>query len=336
MHIKPDQLCHQLQKKLSPLYMLFGNEPLLISEASDLIRATARQQGLTEREIFTIDQHFNWLDLKHANYSRSLFGERRIMDIRIPSGKPGRDGGKAIEEYCHALSPDTVTLFTLPRIDKQGQSTKWFKAIENAGITISFYPIERSQLPRWIEQRLGMQQQETDLETLQFLADSVEGNLLAAHQEIMKLSLLYPSGVLSFDQVKDAVLEVARYDVFKLAEAMLTANTVRYIHILEELQGEGVAPPLILAVLAEQIRSLIFIRKGLDTGKPMIQLMREARVWGPRQKIMENAAKRIDFKSLILALFQAAKIDKISKGVAKGDIWDEFLQLGLNFTTSQS
>ncbi|MDP1559524.1 MAG: DNA polymerase III subunit delta [Nitrosomonas sp.] len=331
MHIKPDQLCRQLQKNISPLYTLFGDEPLLMSEAADLIRSTARQQGYTEREIFTIDHRFNWLDLQHASNNRSLFGDRRIMDLRIPSGKPGREGSKAIEAYCHALSADTITLVTLPRIDKQSQSTKWFKTLESTGVTVPFYPMERARLPVWIEQRLAMQQQKADVETVQFLADRVEGHLLAAHQEIIKLALLYPIGLLSFNQVKDAVLEVARYDVFKLSEAMLAANTARYVHILEELRGEGTAPPLILATLAEQIRSLILIRQGLDAGKPMVQLMREARVWGPRQKLMEHAAKRIGLDSLIRALLHAAKIDKISKGVSKGDTWDELLQLGQYF-----
>lgn len=331
MQIKPNQLSGQLQKRIAPLYSLFGNEPLLIAEATDLIRATAKQQNYTEREIFTIDHRFDWNELQQANNNLSLFGDKRVMDIRIPSGKPGREGGKAIEAYCQTLPQDTITLITLPRIDKQGQSTKWFKAIEKTGITIPFYPIERAQLPAWIEQRLIMQDQTTHADTLRFLADSVEGNLLAAHQEISKLALLYPAGQLSFEQVKDAVLEVARYDVFKLAEAMLAGNTARYIHILEELEGEGTAPPLIVATLAEQVRSLILIRQGLDAGKPIIQLMRETRIWGERQRLMENAARRIDIKSITNALLHAAKIDRISKGVAKGDTWDELIQLGQFF-----
>ncbi len=331
MQIKPSQLSHQLQKNIAPLYTLFGNEPLLIAEATDLIRASATQQNYTEREVFTVDHRFDWDELQQANNNLSLFGDKRVMDIRIPSGKPGREGGKAIEAYCQTLPQDTITLITLPRIDKQGQSTKWFKALEKTGVTVLFYPIERAQLPAWIEQRLIKQQQSTNTETLQFLANSVEGNLLAAHQEISKLALLYPAGKLSFDQVKDAVLEVARYDVFKLSEAMIAGNTARYVRILEELKGEGTAPPLILATLSEQIRSLLLIRKGLDTGIPMMQLMREARVWGERQRLMENAARRFGIKSLTNSLLLAAKIDRISKGVAMGDTWDELIQLGFRF-----
>ena len=331
MRIKFEQLPQYLQKQTAPLYTLFGNEPLLILEAADLIRTHAHQHGHTERELFTVDHHFDWSDLLNAGNNLSLFGDRRIMDIRIPSGKPGKEGSKAIEAYCKTLPPDTITLITLPRIDKQGQATKWFKTLENTSVLIPVYAIEREQLPGWIGQRLGRQQQKADSDTLQFLADQVEGNLLAAHQEIKKLALLYPSGNLTFDQVKDVVLNVARYDVYQLSEAMISANTTRYTRILSGLQGEGTAPLLILATLTEQIRQLIFIRKGLEHGQSPAQLMQAARVWGDRQRIVMTAAKRISFESLTQGLSYAAKIDRIIKGVAQGDTWDELLQLGLRF-----
>ena len=335
MRISPDQLSQHLQKQLAPLYTVFGDEPLLAIEAADLIRAQARQTGYVEREIFTIDHHFNWQELQQSSNSLSLFGERRLMDMRIPSGKPGNQGSTAIEEYCRSLPPDTITLVTLPKIDKQGQAAKWFKALENAGAMVPVSPIERMRLPAWIGQRLGMQQQKADSDTLQFLADKVEGNLLAAYQEVQKLALLYPAGMLSFDQVKEAVLDVARYDVYQLSDALMAADTARYTRILEALRGEGAALPFILTILAGQIRSLIIIRKGLDSSRPLMQLMNEARVWGDKQKAVENAARRLGLKPLVLALLHAAKIDKISKGVAKGDAWDELLQLGLRFAISK-
>jgi DNA polymerase III subunit delta len=335
MRISPDHLPQHLQKQLAPLYTVLGDELLLAIEAADLIRARARQAAYIEREIFTVDHHFNWADLQQRSSNLPLFGERRIMDIRIPSGKPGNQGSAAIEEYCRSLPPDTVTLVTLPKIDKQGSATKWFKALEQAGAMIPVSPVERTRLPAWIGHRLGMQEQKASPDTLQFLADKVEGNLLAAHQELKKLALLYPAGVLSFDQVKDAVLDVARYDVFKLSNAMMAADTVRYTRILEGLQGEGTALPFIVVTLAGHIRALIVIRKGLDSGRPLMQLMNQARVWGDQQKVTESAARRLGLKQLIRALLHIAKIDRISKGVAEGDAWDELLQLGLRFTISK-
>lgn len=329
MRIKLEQLAQQLQKQTAPLYTLSGNEPLLILEAAGLIRTHARQQGYTERELFTVDQHFDWAELLNAGHNLSLFGERKIMDIRIPTGKPGREGGKALEAYCAALPPDTVTLITLPRIDKQGQASKWFKALETAGTLIPVYPVERDQLPGWIGQRLAKQHQKADAATLQFLANQVEGNLLAAHQEIQKLALLYPTVNLTFDQVKDVVLNVARYDVYQLSDAMITSDTTRFLRILTGLQGEGTAPLLILATLTEQIRQLITIRKGLDNGQPPAQLLQAARIWGERQKSVIAAARRIDPHALMQGITDAAEIDRMIKGVAQGDVWEALLQLGL-------
>lgn len=331
MRINPDQLHRHLQKELLPLYAVSGDEPLLVTETADLVRSAARAAGYTEREILTVDHRFNWPELWHSSHNLSLFASQRIMDIRIPSGKPGIEGGAALESYCHSLPADTITLVTLPATDRQGQATKWFKALEQAGVMISVSPVDRSHLTGWIRQRLLAQQQQADSAALQFLADRTEGNLLAAHQEIHKLALLYPAGTLSFEQIKDAVLDVARYDVYQLPEAMMTHDTVRYIHILEGLRAEGTALPLILATLVAQIRSLITLRKGLDAGRPLAQLMTEARIWGDRQKIAGNLVKRVSLKQLITVLLQAARADRINKGAAKGDPWETLLQLGLGF-----
>jgi DNA polymerase-3 subunit delta len=332
MRISPDQLSQHLGRQLASLYTVFGDELLLTIEASDLIRAKARHAGYAEREIFAIDHHFNWAELQQRSSSLSLFGDRRIMDLRIPSGKPGNKGSAVIEEYCRALPPDTVTLVTLPRIDKQSSTAKWFKALEAAGVMVPVFPVERTRLPAWISQRLEMQGQSASSDTLRFLADKVEGNLLAAHQELKKLALLYPAGTLSFDQVKDAVLDVARYDVFKLSEAMIAGNTARYARVLEELRGEGTALPFIVFTLAGNIRSLIMIRRGLDSRRPLMQVMSQLRARADQQKAMESAVGRLDLEQLVAALLRTAKVDWISKGVAQGDAWDELLQLGLQFS----
>ncbi|SEL19239.1 DNA polymerase III subunit delta [Nitrosovibrio tenuis] len=331
MRVASDQLRQHLHKQLAPLYTVFGDELLLTIEASDLIRAKARQSGYVEREIFAIDHHFNWAELQQRSSNLSLFGERRIMDLRIPSGKPGNRGGAVIEEYCSTLPPDTVTLVMLPKIDRQGSAAKWFRALEGAGVMVPVFPVERARLPAWLGQRLDRQGQNASPDTLHFLAEKVEGNLLAAHQELQKLALLYPAGTLSFGQVKDAVLDVARYDVFKLSDAMMIGDTARYNRVLEELHGEGTALPFIVFTLAGFIRSLITIRKGLDSGRPLAQLMNQIRARIDQQKAMESAARRLDLKQLVAALLHAAKIDRISKGAAQGDAWDELLQLGLRF-----
>ena len=333
MRIKAEQLPQQLKKQFAPLYTIFGNESLLVIEATDLIRNHARQNGFSEHEIFTVDHHFRWPDILNASSNQSLFGDRKIIDIRIPSGKLGREGGKTITHFCQKLPEDTVTLITLPKLDKQSQSGQWFKAIENTGITVQIHPVERKQLPAWIKQRLGMQQQTVNHDTLCFIADNVEGNLLAAHQEIQKLALLFPQGHLEFDQVRNAVLNVARYDIYQLTDAIETANPARFTHILMGLQGEGTAPPLILAALAELVRQLIYLRKGLDRGLSPGQLLKSARIWGNRQNTIMATAKRIPIFRLQQSLIHAAKIDRINKGVATRDSlnpWDELLQLGLN------
>ncbi|MCB1937366.1 MAG: DNA polymerase III subunit delta [Nitrosomonas sp.] len=339
MQIKADQLVKHLQKHLAPLYTVFGAEPLLVAETTDHIRNKAREKGFSEHERFTVDTHFRWTDLLNASNSQSLFGDRKIIDVRIPSGKPGKEGGKALENYCQTLPQDAITLITLPRLDKQSQSAKWFKTLESKGVMIPIYAMEQAQLPVWIKNRLALQQQSIDQETLLFIASQVEGNLLAAKQEIQKLALLYPPGNLTFEQVKNAIFDVSRYDVYQLTDALIAANTVRYTRILNGLQSEGMALPLILTVVSEQIRQLIFLRKGLNQGIPANQLLKSARIWGERQNIAINAAKRITIERLLQSLLHAAKIDQIIKGMAKGnpkDAWHELLLLGLNLTTKHA
>jgi DNA polymerase III subunit delta len=332
MRIHPDDLARHLRKQLAPLYTVFGDELLLAIEAADLIRAKARNAGYVEREVFNTDHRFNWAELQYRSSSLSLFGEQRVMEIRIPSGKPGSQGSEAIQRYCHALPMDTVTLVTLPKMDKQSSASKWFRALEEAGEMVPVAAVERDRLPAWIGQRLGLQKQNASLDALQFMAEKVEGNLLAAHQEIQKLALLYPEGALSFEQVKHAILDVARYDVFKLSSAMMGADMVRYARMLEGLRGEGAALPLIVGTLSTSIRSLLTIRRGVDSGRPLLQVMKQIGAWGNQQKAMEKAVTRLSFEQLMEALLHIANIDRISKGVAQGDAWDELLQLGLRFS----
>ncbi|TFV88160.1 DNA polymerase III subunit delta [Oxalobacteraceae bacterium OM1] len=333
MQLRLDALDAHLAKTLAPLYVITSDEHLLALEAADRIRKTARAQGYSEREVLVAERYFKWGELLAANQSQSLFGDRKLIELRIPSGKPGKDGGQALQEYVGALNPDNVTLITLPKLDWQTAKTAWVGALQQAGVYLDIPLVERAQLPQWIGNRLAAQRQSVERQSLDFIADRVEGNLLAAHQEIQKLALLYLEGKLSFEQVQDAVLNVARYDVFKLNEAMLAGDAARLVRMVDGLKGEGEALPLVLWAVAEEIRTLLKIKSGMAVGKPVAMLLKEYRIWGPRERLMEPALRRLKLSTLEAALQEAAQVDKMVKGLrAKafaGDAWDALLQLGL-------
>ena len=331
MRIDSEQLAQHLSRGLKALYAIHGDEPLLALEAADRIRAEARRAGYAVREVLQADSGFDWRQLAASGSSLSLFGDRRILELRIPSGKPGVEGAQAIQAYCERLPPDTLTLVILPKLDRTQQQSAWFGALDGAGVAVAANPVLRAELPSWIAGRLGMQGHKADADTLRFLADRVEGNLLAAWQEIQKLALLFPPGPLDFAQVREAVLDVARYDVYQVSTAMLTGDAARLARVLDGLRGEGEGPPLVLWVMAEDIRALSRIIDGLKQGKPMAVLLRESRVWGPRQDAIQRAVKRVSALQLQDALLHAAEIDKAVKGLKDRDVWDELLQLGLRF-----
>ncbi|MFC5476422.1 DNA polymerase III subunit delta [Paraherbaspirillum soli] len=333
MQLRIDALDGHLAKTLAPLYVITSDEHLLALEASDKIRKKARANGCTEREVLVVDRTFKWGQLLAANQSQSLFGDKKLIELRIPTGKPGKDGGQALQDYAADLSPDNVTIISLPKLDWATQKTAWVASLQQAAVYIDIPLVERAQLPNWIGIRLAAQQQSADRQSLDFIADRVEGNLLAAHQEIQKLALLHPPGKLSFEQIHDAVLNVARYDVFKLNEAMLAGDAVRLVRMIDGLKGEGEALPLVLWAVSEEIRTLLRLKSGVEQGRPLAALMKEYRIWGPRERLMEPALRRLSLSTLEAALQEAAQIDKMVKGLrAKafaGDAWDALLQLGL-------
>ena len=330
--LRLEQLEAHLAREMRPLYAIHGDEPLLSLEAADAIRARARSNGFSERTVLTAERGFDWNSLEASAASLSLFGDRRVIELRISSGKPGADGARAIEAFCARLPPDTLALVTLPRVDRAGQSSAWFQALEENGVIVNVFPVERSRLPEWIAARLARQKQQAKTETLRFLADCVEGNLLAAHQEIQKLALLLPPGELDFETVREAVMSVARYDAGKLTEAMLSGDRPRLARMLEGLRGEGEATPRVLWLLAEEIRAVCRVQDGIASGRPLAQMLREARVWGDaRQTLVGRAARKFPRGALLAALEHAAGVDRVIKGIVKGDAWDELLQLGLRF-----
>lgn len=329
MQLKGEQLGAHLERELRPLYVLYGDEPLLVLEAADAIRAKARQQGFSEREVLTVLPQFDWGQLLAAGGNLSLFGDKKLIDLRIPGGKPGKDGSAALQQWCQNLSSDTLLLITLPELDWREEKAAWFTTLVNAGVALKLNAPPLLELPSWIAGRLRRQQQTVDMDGLKFIAERVEGNLLAAHQEIQKLGLLYPAGKLSLEQVRDAVLNVARYDLDGLREALLAGDVARLTRTLDGLMQEGEAPPLVLWAMSEEIRALCTIRAGLDAGRPLDQLLKDAKVWGPRQVAVKKALQRLSTAALEGALRHAGKIDQLAKGIGQGNLWEEFLRLGL-------
>lgn len=331
MRIKAEQLTQQLRKQLSPLYIVQGDETLLVQEACDLIRHHARQLGYTERDIHAVEGRFDWTSLLAASQHLSLFSERRILELRIPSGKPGTEGGKVLQQLAVHLPPDTLTLITLPKLDRSGSNSKWFTALETNGISIPVLAVGIDALPRWISERLQQQQQHADAQALQLISEKVEGNLIAAQQEISKLGLLYPIGPLSLDQIRDAVLNVARFDVFKLSDAWLMGDRPRLVRMLQGLYNEGEAATLVLWSISRELRLLVKLI-GTPTHH-LNQRMREIGIWDNRQALFTRALRRIKPEQLRKALQRTAAIDRMIKGLDERDPWLEIEQLTLDMAT---
>ncbi len=334
MNLSPSQLPEHLKRGIKSLYTLHGDEPLLLQEFADNLRAHARSLGYTERTVHVVaGAHFDWSEVLASGGSLSLFADKQIIEIRIPSGKPGKDGSAALQQIAERAQGDdaTLTLVMLPRLDSMTAKGAWFGALDSFGVTVKFEPIDRRNLPQWISQRLSAQGQrvaagEEGQRTLQFFSDRVEGNLLAAHQEIQKLGLLYgtanggeSSGILSFEQVENAVLNVARYDVFKLSEAVLSGQAVRVARMLDGLQSEGESEVLVHWAISEDIRSMKRVKDAINAGRPMPMALRENRIWGIKEKLYERVLPGITDTTLANLLTAAHKVDGIVKGLKQPD-----------------
>lgn len=323
--LRPEQLAAHLARGVQPLYTVHGDDALLVQEAADAIRQAARAAGCSERSVFTVSgAHFDWSSVLGAAQEMSLFAERRLLEIRMPSGKPGKEGGEALARYCSRLAEDVVTLVQLPRLDGQQSRSAWFAALESAGISVRVDTVARKDLPAWLAQRLAAQGQrvqpgDAGVQTLAFFADRVEGNLLAAHQEVQKLALLHPPGELSFEQVQDAVLNVARYDLPKLTEALWRGQTARTLRLLHGLRAEGESAVSLHWNLAADVRALVRARQALDQGRPLPVALRESGVWGPKEKLFEPLLAQLALPALKRCLLAAAQCDGVLKGLRRPD-----------------
>jgi DNA polymerase-3 subunit delta len=334
VHLSFDQLSAHLERDLRPLYILTGDEPLALKEGVDAIRQAARSQGYDERLSYTAERYFDWKQLKASSQSISLFASRRLLELHIPSGKPGVEGSKALQEFAVNLPGDTVALMTLPKLDKAGQGSAWFSALEKVGVVVPLQTVEIERLPRWIGNRLQAQGQQVDEATLEFLANQVEGNLLAAHQEIQKLGLLYPAGPLDPEAVREAVLNVSRFDVFQLGDALLAGDPARTAKILQGLEAEGAQPLALLGVLAWLLRGVTRVKLAETRGENLANAMQQAKIWGDRQGQVKRMLARVSLRQLQAAMLKMAEIDKICKGIAPGKPWLELSRLCIGLARS--
>ncbi len=329
MQLAPAQLAAHLAKGLAPLYVVHGDEPLLAIEAGDQIRAAARSAGCDEREVLVVEPGFKWDAFSAASRNLGLFGGRTMVDLRLPTGKPGIEGARALEDCAAHPNADTIVLVTMPRADRATQSSAWFQALEAAGVVVAVQALERSELPAWIAARLARAQQRASAETLQFLADTTEGNLLAAQQEIEKLALLFPAGELDARAVEEAIADVARFDVFQLSEAWLAGDAARACRILAALEGAGEGVPLLVWQLGEDLHALAAVFTAQAAGTNASAALRNARVWGKRQAAMERAVRRVPPSTLPSLLMRLARLDALAKGIGRGNVWDALRELAL-------
>lgn len=331
MDLRPEDLGAHLFRTLAPLYVIWGDEPLAMLEAEDAIRAVALKSG-HERTVFTVQGKFDWsVIFGHAD-NFSLFAQKKLVEIRIPTGKPGVDGSAALGRYAESLPTETVTIISLPGLEWKQTKSKWFETLAARGAVIQSREVPREQLPAWIGRRLAVNNQRASRAALDFLADHVEGNLLAAKQEVDKLALLLPPGELSLDDVEQAVTDVSRFDVSGIQDAMLAGDGARCARILDSLRQEGEAVPKVMWQISATLRLLYKLKSVIRQGQPLAPALKANRIWDRRQPLVQAALKRVSDARLNAALVDAARIDRQAKGLEGGDPWDDMLRLSLNLS----
>ena len=334
MRLRLEQLEQHLSNQLLPIYLVSGDEPLQSMETLDMLRGKAKAEGYDIRELLDVGRDFHWSTLTQSAASMSLFGDKRIIECRLNTSKPGKEGGAALIEYCEHLPQDTILLIQMSKLEKASQNSKWFKAIEKSGAVIQLWPVNHQQMPGWIKRRAQALGLSLPHDAATLLAERVEGNLLAAAQELEKLRLLFSDKIaaeealkLSAEEVAKAVSNSARYSVYDLVDAALLGDKKRAITVLMGLQSEGVAAPLIAWSLNNEVRQLLNYRQAVNQGHSPELVFNS--VWQNRRELVKNAVRRLSEVRLKQLTSRAALVDKVTKGFAKGDIWDELLNLAL-------
>ena len=331
MKIQSQQLTQHLTEKIAPLYLISGDEFLLVQEACDTVRQYAIKAGYSERETFYIEPGFNWENFLTSTGNMSLFGERTLIELHLKS-KFSDAGSKILQTYAKNPASDKIVLIIANKLDAAQQKTSWFKAIESAGVVLPIWPVDFSQLPLWISKRLQQAGLKTDGQGIKLLADHSMGNLLAAAQEIEKLRLLYGTGNLTTEQIINVITDNARFNVFNLPDIALAGKTALLIRMLDNLRNEGAEPVIILWAIARELRTLINISFALKQGTDVEQAMTKNNVWSNRKALIKKALARLDFVNLQNLLKQVTRIDYIIKGADNQHLlWDELYKIYYRF-----
>lgn len=325
--LRPDQLPGQLSRGLAPLYLVAGEEPLLVQEAADRIRARAREAGADEREVLHVEAGFDWSRLSDSGDSLSLFARRRLVELRLSEAKPGDAGSRALVRYAERLPEDVTLLVIAGRLDRRARASAWFRALERAGIVVYAWPVKRAQWPQWIAARCRAGGLAAEPQAVEVLAERTEGNLLACAQEIQKLALLYPDGRLDRERALASVGDHARFDVFDLPDRVLSGQVRQAVRSLQRLREEGVEPVLVLWALTRDLRLLVRASAKRARGASAEQALRSAGVWSFRQPAFRAALSRFDEAGARALLARAARVDRVVKGVCAGQPWGDLLEL---------
>jgi DNA polymerase-3 subunit delta len=331
MQVRADQLDGSLQRGLAPVYLVAGEEPLLLQECCDAIREAAKAQGFVEREVLHVERGFDWSSLQQAA-APSLFATQKIIDLRVRTGKPGREGGKVLTEWAESPDPDIILLVSCEKWDASSRKAKWAGALERAGQRVDIWPIKAAELPRWLAQRMQQHGMQPESDVLDLLADRLEGNLLAAGQEIDRLALLKGSGTITVDDVMRAVADSSRFDAFALAEHMLSGNLRDGLRVAAGLHRMDTPLPLVVGALIRELRTAEAFRLAMRGGEHETAVFRRLNVWRNRQNLIRSAARRLNTRRLFAAFKLLSLIDRQSKGRAAGDPWQSLDSLLLQLS----
>lgn len=332
MRLKVDQLAAALQKAVAPVYLVSGDEPLQLGEAADDIRKAARAAGYTTREVISVESGHEWPQLGLEADSLSIFSDKKLIDLRLPSAKPGTEGSKALIAYCQRLPEDTVLLVTAGKLESAAQKSQWFQAVDGVGVIVQVWPLQGQELRQWLQRRAERKGMRLDHDALKSLAARVEGNLLAAAQEIEKLYILHGATLVGKAMVEDDVADSARFDVFKLTDALLAGKLNRALKILNGLRAEGTASSIVLWALSRETRMLLHVKSELGRGANPDAVFKKYQVWDKRKHLVQEAVQRLKTEQLQAILRAGAEIDRSIKGQSAGDEWEGLFGLCVRFS----